>query len=82
MSEKTTRRPKRGDEFVHQSILEPTWTPCPGQKYGDTPKARVRVTSVQGAQVWFTYAWSPPDHPGVITLPLTDFLERYGDQLS
>lgn len=50
---------KRGFTFTHDSIIDPTWKPAPGQRYADAPKARMIVTRATTETVWYGYAEAP-----------------------
>lgn len=72
-----------GDSFVHDSYIDPDWTPEPGQKWADGPKARMLVTKVTSLTVW--YASTPRRNAkGRIRakMPRSVFEARYGSVLS
>ena len=60
--------------FTHASMIDPTWTPGPGQRYADGPKARMRVTRATRDTVWFGYAASDS---GGFRLDRATFEARY-----
>jgi hypothetical protein len=44
-----------GFRFTHRTLLDLSWTPGPGQKYADAPKAACTVTRVTAGMVWYGY---------------------------
>jgi hypothetical protein len=46
---------KKGDVFTHPVRIDVDWTPGPGQKWADGPKAECIVTAVRGNQVYYKY---------------------------
>lgn len=59
---------RAGFRFVHPSILDPNWTPGPGQKYADAPRATMRITRRSGQSIWFGY---DPDGPSIYKTTVT-----------
>jgi len=50
--------------FEHDKMLDPDWTPEPGQTYrDDCPKARCQVTSIRAGVVYFRYLGQPGPAP-------------------
>lgn len=47
---------KKGDTFISKRLLDLEWKPAPGQRYADGPKALMKVTSVKGRIIYYTYA--------------------------
>lgn len=48
---------RRGDTFTHNSVLDPDWTPGPGQTYRrNSPHALMVVTAIRQGTVYFRYA--------------------------
>lgn len=45
-----------GQTFTHARYLDPTWTPAPGQRQSDAPKARCTITRATPTTVYFGYA--------------------------
>lgn len=45
--------------FTHKRLLTPGWTPGPGQRHADAPKAECRVTRMTKLAVYYTYASAP-----------------------
>lgn len=67
-------RVRPGYEFTHQTVLDPSWQPGPGQRYADAPKARMVVTRATRTTVWFGFT----AHRGVQRLDRQVFEARYG----
>lgn len=70
---------KRGDEFTHESILDPEWKPGPEQKHSDAPKARMVITQVTSMTVYYTFVGGTR---GTRWLDRDAFEQRYGAQVS
>jgi hypothetical protein len=68
---------KAGMTFTHDRIVDPDWTPGPGQKWADAPRARMVVTRVAKGSVFFSYA----DGSNRWVMPRGVFTDRYGDRL-
>jgi len=45
----------KGYVFIHDRFLDPGWTPGPGERYKDAPKATMRVFKVDEYTVWYGY---------------------------
>ena len=43
----------KGTVFRHQRLLDPSFTPGPGERYADAPKAVCRVTATRGGLVYY-----------------------------
>lgn len=65
---------RRGQRFIHRSILQPGYQPGPGEKYKDGPKAEMIVTHVTSTRVWYGYALFESSH---FTMERGKFEERY-----
>lgn len=47
---------RKGAQFTHPKLLDPTWKPQPGQRYSrDAPKARCEVMAVRAETVYYRY---------------------------
>jgi len=47
---------RKGDRFTHRSFVDPEWTPGPGERYADGPRALCEVTRVAGGTVFYRFA--------------------------
>jgi len=52
----------KGVIFLHDTFLDLGWTPGPGQKYADAPKASMQVTHITATRVYYCYAGTYPAH--------------------
>lgn len=46
---------RKGTVFTHLSFLDPDWTPGPGQRVVDGPRARMVITRATVQTVWYGY---------------------------
>lgn len=68
--------PRKGVEFTHDKMID-TRTMTVTRE--GTVYARMKITSVRGGRVFYTYAWD--DRPiGAFTLPVDKWIERFGDR--
>ena len=75
-------RPRRGDVFTHNTVIEPRWRPDRTQTWSQAPKARMRVTDIRDGFVHYTYLTPDKDHARLSwSMPQAVFLEKFGDSL-
>lgn len=75
-------RPRTGDVFTHNQIIEPRWKPDRTQVWSDAPKAQMKVTDVRDGFVHYTYVAPDRDHSRLsFEMPQAVFLEKFGDDL-
>ena len=48
-----------GTIFRHARLLDPDWTPGPGERYADAPHAVCRVTATRGGRVYYRLGTEP-----------------------
>lgn len=68
----------RGQQFTHHRFIDPTWRQPNGVSAREAPKARMVITAVRQGTVYYGYAGQTR---GAWHMPVTDFLDEYGDQV-
>lgn len=76
------RKPRPGDLFTHDQVIQPGWKPDRTQVWSQAPKAEMKVTDVRDGFVHYTYVKPDRDHQHLsFEMPQNVFLDRFGDAL-
>jgi hypothetical protein len=75
-------RPRPGDRFTHDKVIEPTWKPDRTQVWSQAPKAEMQVTAVEDGVVHYSYVKPGRDHRHIhFEMPQAVFLDRFDASL-